>query len=236
MTETEWLSCTHPVPMLDFLQGKGSDRKFRLSACGYCRLAGQLFRDEKCRLAIDAAEKFADKQAMACDLLSAWEPVFELAAGVSPLGSEENLWRMVSYATAPIALRSGTIRSLDWESARMVAVLVSGWDARSAPLRRDECAAQVAFLWCIFGNPFRPAPTIGPTMLAWNDRTIVRLAQRAYEERSLPDGTLDLARLAILADALEEAGVTDTLLLKHLRGPSPHVRGCFAIDAILGRT
>jgi hypothetical protein len=40
----------------------------------------------------------------------------------------------------------------------------------------------------------------------------------------------------VLADALEEAGVRDTLLLKHLREPGPHVRGCFVIDAILGRT
>jgi hypothetical protein len=73
-------------------------------------------------------------------------------------------------------------------------------------------------------------------MLAWNERTVVRLAQSAYEERSLPDGTLDLARLAVLADALEEAGVTDAQLLEHLRGPGLHVRGCFAIDAILGWT
>jgi hypothetical protein len=35
---------------------------------------------------------------------------------------------------------------------------------------------------------------------------------------------------------LEEAGVTDTFLLEPLRGPGPHVRGCFALDAILGRT
>jgi hypothetical protein len=46
----------------------------------------------------------------------------------------------------------------------------------------------------------------------------------------------DFTDMPILADTLEEAGVTDTFLLEHLRGPGPHVRGCFAIDAILGRT
>jgi hypothetical protein len=30
--------------------------------------------------------------------------------------------------------------------------------------------------------------------------------------------------------------VTDNNLLEHLRGPGPHVRGCWAVDAVLGRT
>jgi hypothetical protein len=49
----------------------------------------------------------------------------------------------------------------------------------------------------------------------------------------LPRGTLDKGRLALLADALEEAGCTDAELLGHLRSPAVHVRGCFAVDAVL---
>jgi len=45
----------------------------------------------------------------------------------------------------------------------------------------------------------------------------------------LPPG----ARLAVLTDALEEGGAAADLLA-HLRGPGPHVRGCFVIDALLG--
>ncbi len=72
-------------------------------------------------------------------------------------------------------------------------------------------------------------------------------------------GHLDLARLAVLADALEEAGCTDAGLLQHLRGKEacpyclrpetcsrcgatgwrplrgPHVRGCWAISLILNQ-
>ena len=61
------------------------------------------------------------------------------------------------------------------------------------------------------------------------------LARAAYEERILPSGHLDPARLAILTDALEEAGRTDEAILSHLRFPGPHVRGCWALDLILGK-
>jgi hypothetical protein len=47
---------------------------------------------------------------------------------------------------------------------------------------------------------------------------------------------LDAAGLAVLADALEDAGCTDAELLGHLRRPGPHVRGSWALDLITGRT
>jgi hypothetical protein len=87
----------------------------------------------------------------------------------------------------------------------------------------------------IFGNPFRPV-AIAPAVLSWNDAVVVRLAQAAYQERHLPAGTLDNGRLAVLADALEEAGCTDAGILGHLRGPGPHVRGCWAVGLCLGKS
>jgi hypothetical protein len=66
--------------------------------------------------------------------------------------------------------------------------------------------------------------------------TIPKLAQAIYDDRDLPSGHLDHTRLAILADALEDAGCTDAQLLGHLRGPGVHERGCWAMDAILGRS
>ena len=62
-----------------------------------------------------------------------------------------------------------------------------------------------------------------------------RLAEDAYEERELPAGTLDVTRLAVLADALEDAGCDQADLLAHLRGPGSHVRGCWAVDLLLGK-
>jgi hypothetical protein len=83
----------------------------------------------------------------------------------------------------------------------------------------------------IFGNPFRPT-TCDP---AWRTPDAVALARAAYDERQLPAGTLDTARLVVLADALEEAGCDSADLLNHLRQPGDHVRGCWAVDAILGK-
>ena len=95
--------------------------------------------------------------------------------------------------------------------------------------------AQADLLRDIFGpRVFRRGPVL-PSGLTWNGRTVGCLAQSAYDDRHLPYGTLDQARLAALADALEESGYSDAELLGHLRGPGPHVRGCHAVDAILGR-
>jgi hypothetical protein len=51
---------------------------------------------------------------------------------------------------------------------------------------------------------------------------------------ALEGGRLDPLRLSVLADCLEEAGA-DAVLVAHLRGPGRHVRGCWAVDAVLGR-
>jgi cell wall assembly regulator SMI1 len=70
---------------------------------------------------------------------------------------------------------------------------------------------------------------IDPTWLAWNDGTVLRLAQSIAEERAFD-------RLPILADALEDAGSTDTELLEHLRDTEiVHGKECWAINAILAQ-
>lgn len=82
----------------------------------------------------------------------------------------------------------------------------------------------------IFGDAFLSVAVDS----AWLTSTVVELAQAAYAERLMPAGEVGPARLAVLADALEDAGGTDDLL-SHLRSPAPHVRGCWALDLILGK-
>jgi hypothetical protein len=40
----------------------------------------------------------------------------------------------------------------------------------------------------------------------------------------------------VLADALEDAGCDHAEALGHLRGAGPHVRGCWALDLVLGKS
>ena len=39
----------------------------------------------------------------------------------------------------------------------------------------------------------------------------------------------------VLERRLEDAGCSDPQLLEHLRGPGPYVRGCWAVDLLLGK-
>lgn len=60
------------------------------------------------------------------------------------------------------------------------------------------------------------------------------MARAIYEER-MPDGTFDVVRLSILADALEEAGAGEEVV-GHLREKDAvHVRGCWVVDLVLGK-
>jgi hypothetical protein len=104
-----------------------------------------------------------------------------------------------------------------------------------APELKGEAAAQVALLLDLFGNPFRSV-TIASSTLVWNGGICVRLSRAIYEERSLPAGILNNAQLAILADALEEAGCSDADILNHCRQAGEHVRGCWVIDLLLGKS
>jgi hypothetical protein len=88
-------------------------------------------------------------------------------------------------------------------------------------------------LCCLFGDPFRPLPPADPAWFRWRGGAVRELAWAAYTGPPGPEGTLDRARLAVLAAALEEAGCTEPALLRHLCGPGPHVRGCWAVDLLL---
>jgi hypothetical protein len=64
---------------------------------------------------------------------------------------------------------------------------------------------------------------VAPEWLEWNDGLVLNLVRTIQAERAFD-------RLPILADALEEAGCTDPILLEHFRYPGPHHRGCWILD------
>src|SRR5258708_5666664 len=64
MTDQEWRTCDYPiVPMLEFLRDKASDRKLRLFAVACCREIWDSLPDDRCRRAVEIAERFADASA-----------------------------------------------------------------------------------------------------------------------------------------------------------------------------
>lgn len=94
-------------------------------------------------------------------------------------------------------------------------------------LETCESVAQARLVREIVGNPFRAVP-FDPAWRYAQNGVVVRLATAIYEDRAW-------CELPILGDALEDAGCADRALLDHLRGPGAHVRGCWALDRILGR-
>jgi hypothetical protein len=63
---------------------------------------------------------------------------------------------------------------------------------------------------------------------AWRTDTVVSLARRMSE-------SLDFTALPILADALQDAGCDNEIVLYHCRNPkATHIHGCWVVDLVLG--
>jgi hypothetical protein len=232
MTEQEWLECTDPGPILQFLKGKASDRKLRLFVMSCCRRMWHLLSDKRSRSAVERSELFADQQATTTSewqsvKLEAWSAEYETHGG-SDLQRDRAASVVKSAVTYPDPRIDFLIlaSSISHETAQTVAE-----GACFGPAFTDERAAHACLVRCVFGNPFCP----DFINLAWRTSTVLVLAQAAYDNRSLPAGSLDTARLAILADTLEEAGCADADILHHCRSEGPHFRGCWVVDLILGK-
>jgi hypothetical protein len=224
MTEQEWQAYGEPQPMLKVVRGEVSDRKLRLFACACCRLVWDLLPGPNSSKAVEIAEEFAEGRIN-------WERL-EVAGREAVLESdpaeESNAGYWATEAEIDVML----------VNACWCPVTLTGWSAmkgRGDQVKADAARQRVRSAQCdlireIFGNPFRPV-AIDP---AWQTPKVLALATAAYEDRILPAGTLDPARLTILADALEEAGCDNADMLSHCRQPGEHVRGCWVVDLLLG--
>ncbi len=61
-----------------------------------------------------------------------------------------------------------------------------------------------------------------------------RLCRECWGTELIEDGILDSSGLALLSDALEEAGCQEEAILRHLRASGQHYRGCWVVDLLLG--
>jgi hypothetical protein len=222
MEEREWLACTDPRRLLLSLRDAGSDRKWRLFACACCRRIWPVI-DEGSREIIEVAERYADGRATAGEL--------EVTARASTAVPEGAVALAVCYA----AYSGPHVWELDHVAQSAGYAVAAARDANPRQRRaagEAEELAQALLLRDLFGNPFRSV-ALDP---GWQTPAVLALAQAAYDNRILPAGTLEPERLAVLADALEESGCTDAAVLTHLRGPGPHVRGCWCVDLLLNKS
>jgi hypothetical protein len=234
MTESNWMNCTDPQKMLEFLRDKASDRKLRLFACACCRCMWGLLADDAWgRNLVELAERFADGAASLADL--------ETARRLTEAAEEEPSWSYFdseSWATSdPVALPDTATCSkrlrASWTAMATVSSLTQEAAAKASAVfahpRRwlTERREQAGIIRDVFGNPFLSV-TIHPIWLTWKDGTVQKIAQAIYDERAFD-------RMPILADALEEAGCTNQDILGHCRQPGEHVRGCWVVDLLSGK-
>lgn len=251
VTEADWITSTAPEKMLRFLRDRGlvSNRKHRLFAVACCRRVWHLL-PEVSRRAVEVAEQFADAGATADNLRAANDAARVAAkdaydaAWVEP--EAEGDWGYILDevcldASAPFRAGAETASDhpdLGWHAAyNCVAAVAHTAFPQTAEdaiqpeppgrkaARATEHAAQASLLRCIYGNPFVSVAFEA----SWRTTAVVALANGVYESR-------DFTVMSVLADALEDAGCTNNDILSHCRSDGPHVRGCFVVDAVLGKS
>jgi len=225
LTESEWLRGRKPEDLLLYLYYvvKPSLRKFRLFNCGCLRRGWAHLHDDTLRQGIETCERFIEGTATAEDLEEARNRANRLALGTGdiiedhgPMAVEALCSSSEGHSVFPAS-----------KSAAAVAAEASPNDGGPdwSVDHSKERAIQCDLLREIIGNPFRPV-RIEPT---WATDSVRSIAQGIYDE-------IAFDRLAVLGDALQDAGCAEEQLLAHCRQPTGHVRGCWVVDLVLGKS
>ncbi len=222
-----WLDTPGSCAGRPWSEWKPSDRKLRLFACAGCRAwpcdthpMGQSYINEM----IACAEEYADGNVGARKRLSELieQPdEMHISTGLVMLaiGSASN-------AAAEFSGAESQDRGVEF-AALLREVVGNPWH----PFRCSWCLGdgQASHEYDREERPCMVCGGNGGLPKRWLTPTVVNLARQAYDDRAFDS-------LLILADALEDAGCTNAIILEHLRGPGPHVLGCFALDLVLGKS
>lgn len=220
--------------MLNFLRGRASKRKLRMFAIACYRRLWHLLTDEGSRHVVDVvdriSEALASKSKRGAAEAEDGKEIYtdDFYAAIRWLNDryDESIAKTLAFQIADAASNTLPLPAERCASLTVYCILKVLPDEAS---RENERLAQCRLLLDIFGNPHRPQSSVDPFWLSWNDGTIPKLAQAVYDDRSFD-------RLLILADALEEAGCINADILNHCRQPGEHVRGCWVVDLLLGKS
>jgi hypothetical protein len=228
MTEANWLAGSDPTPMLEFLRGKASDRKLRLITVAECHRIWNLL-PVGFRTFAEVLEIYADGLVDAAEYRTAWMCVAGEYAEAERDPPDATTYAMASAGISDPPTIPSVAFALSTAAAAVASTAADGvsddiYDKTYDTSLAEEQGMQARMTRDIFGNPFRPA-AFDP---AWRTSTVLALANGIYQEKAFD-------RLPILADALEDAGCDNADLLAHCRGDGEHVRGCWAVDLVLGK-
>ena len=219
MTEQEWLDyADDPLKMLIQLPRPWSGRKLRLLLCGCCRHFDHLLSDRRILQAAEVCERYVDRRRDTKEEMATANAA--VRAACHDLEGPRPFESLLALCLTMATLERITGRDI----AGLVLIPQRSGEIDNATWREAHCE----LIRELFGNPFRPA-ALAPDWLRWHDGTVVKLARAIYNDRAFD-------WLPILADALEEAGCSDQDILGHCRTGGEHVRGCWVVDTILGKT
>jgi hypothetical protein len=226
MTGAEWVTCCDPEKMLDQLRDRVTDRKLRLFAIACARRAWRSFSKREVSEEVLVGERFADGE-VSLQALKAVRSRLGARGGYSALWAAnsvnfavmeeeaDNAARRAAYYSA--CLVHFSIREMSrWNFERFKPAA----DAAQAAEREE----QADVLRDVMGNPFSPSSL----EVDWLTPDVVQLAREMYDQR-------DFKRMWVLADALEKVGCVEATALSHCRRLGEHFRGCWVVDAILGK-
>ncbi len=219
MTEVQWRTSCVPRELVAHIKKTNNLRKMRLFVCGCCRRIWDVIPDERSRVAVLVAERFADDAATDDELDSARTAAGEAVRQYRGYDRARDSETFSGTETCYYAAVKDPRQALyAWhDSAERALAKGAKW--------HDELSAICDLLRDIFGNPFRPV-VLNPS---WLTSTVQLLARGIYDERAFD-------RMPILADALQDAGCDDDIL-NHCRDEKQvHVRGCWVVDLVLGKS
>lgn len=221
MTEAEWLGCKDPNEMLDWLRGRTSARKFRLVCVASCERAKRYTEPHYHEPAEIAAAILAGT-ATAAQMRAVYRkypPHFD--------HDDRNAFANTAGPDIEDTAPRSVADLADWIAhCRAVydEVPEADYEAEKRARLEEELALSADQVREVVGNPFRPVRL-----------EHLRLSEEILGMARLAAADFDPVRLAVLSDALEETGCAEAALLSHLRSPGPHVRGCWALELILGK-
>jgi hypothetical protein len=226
MTAFEWQTLIYPRAMLPHVRKQLGARKLQLIACGLCRLIWEDLSPEW-QSAVQAGERFAEGGDVGPEIAAPRPPAMPDDSPPLELQLQSYLVELVSAAT-----EYGSAKNLE----RAVTYVRAYWEYR---YRKRIDAEVCEVIREVAGNPFR-VWTLNPSFLGGglttpDGQTLQRTDDVLTLANSIAE-SLDFGLLPILADAAEEMGLQDEELLAHLRQPGQHMRGCWALDLLRGRS